>query len=180
MPPRIRSTHCDRWSSVIRDREHLGSQGTFSGLLKGAGVVQSCLSDNWNIPSAQEVQLQMIGGRVVPGYFFFPFQTGSVKVSYLRSLLVIFNISCWKQMKHPFLTIFFFCRLISKYLFRASIVAFLHDEKNKTGSPLVPPLVLFGTWNTIITSNLKLILYLSDRIRCPIENMNKRCSDVLW
>lgn len=79
---------------MIRDREHLGSQDTFSGLLKGAGVVQSCLSDNWNIPSAQEVQLQMIGGRVVPGYFFFPFQTGSVKVSYLRSLLVIFNISC--------------------------------------------------------------------------------------
>lgn len=71
------------------DREHLGSQGTFSGLFKGAGVVQSCLSDNWNIPSAQEVQLQMIDGRVVPGYFFFPFQTVSVKVLCLGSLLVI-------------------------------------------------------------------------------------------
>lgn len=74
---------------MFQDRQHLGSQGAFSGLFKGAGVVQSCLSDNWNIPSAQEVQLQMIDGQVVPGYFSFPSQSRPMKVLCLGSLLVI-------------------------------------------------------------------------------------------
>lgn len=119
-------TGCLPWFGT----EHLGSRGTFSGLFKGAGIVQSCLRDNWNIPSAQEVQLQMIDGRVVPGDFFFPFQTVSVTVSCLGALLIIsFPMKCWKEMKLPFLTIIW--RLISKYLFRANLFAFLHDEKLK-------------------------------------------------
>jgi hypothetical protein len=38
-------------------------------------------------------------------------------------------MKCWKRMKHPFLTIIW--KLISRYLFRASLFAFLHDEKLK-------------------------------------------------
>lgn len=66
--PSIHSTDCDRIGSIWALRVHS------LGFSKEQELYKAVVSDNWNIPSAQEAQLQMIdGGCMCPRELFLPF-----------------------------------------------------------------------------------------------------------
>lgn len=84
--PSIHSTNCDRLPSCFRIGSVWALRVHSLGFSKEQELYKAVVSDNWNIPSAQEVQLQMMDGVCVPEYFLFLFQNMSVKVSCLESL----------------------------------------------------------------------------------------------